>query len=397
MTKENEQLIMERLTIPELLNLRHGTNDCPACGGRGKLSVYPHYMKCWRTSCELNAGMGLVNAWRWHTKLDYAGAMQQLEARAGIRQAREVMDARSIVLESALEAYHYYLDTTPAAQDYILRRGWSLDLARSIGIGYAPPGGLRQFDIDHEALAREGLIKEDGEDYYRERIIFPIRDTRGHLVHMVGRYIGSSEGTPRYKDTRAAINSKRYLYLEHCLKEYSKHPARELYIVEGPPDATSLIGRGLPVVGLLGLEYLLCHTSKFKPFRRITFIFDSDKYSDDHPTHAGVYKSWVRIIPQLVQLQVNLPLAELMTYMVADYKDINEWLVAEPRVNAADTINANRILFVDDLLAQWGPDISHHVDILRVLTATHSPLGLLAPYVDNQLGPLEYASLLFGS
>jgi len=31
------------------------------------------------------------------------------------------------------------------------------------------------------------------------------------------------------------------------------------------------------------------------------------------------------------------------------------------------------------------------------LTATHSPLGLLAPYVDNQLGPLEYASLLFGS
>jgi DNA primase len=95
-------------------------------------------------------------------------------------------------LSQACDFYRAQLRSAPNAIAYLKNRGLTGEVAARFGMGYAPSGwdNLRSVFPDYEALAlvESGLVidkvDEDGGnkkryDRFRERIMFPIRNTKG--------------------------------------------------------------------------------------------------------------------------------------------------------------------------------------------------------------------------
>ena len=87
---------------------------------------------------------------------------------------------------------------------YLKGRGLTGITARDFGIGYATAGwdGLKQHlkAVEETRLVEAGLLIEGkgGRTYdrFRDRIMFPIRDTRGRVIGFGGRVLG--DGQPKY-------------------------------------------------------------------------------------------------------------------------------------------------------------------------------------------------------
>jgi hypothetical protein len=395
MPNQRLERLYECINITDVLPLHLGTNDCPMCGGRGKLSVREHYLRCWRSSCEWNNGRSLINAVMDVRHQDYITALMELEEQAGLNW-QSIANARSDILSNLLMVYKHCLMENNEAIRYLTGRGFSTyDIERS-EVGYAPASGVtRLYNLNTNDLIKEGLVN-NGKEFFYNRIIFPIYNQHRHLVHLIGRHLGQvDEHTIRYKDTTGgAYSSKHYLAFEHYLQEYIKRPGKELYVCEGYPDAWSLVARGVPAVGLLGLERLTLHARKLENFKSITFLFDSDRYDATHPTYPLAYKSWLRILPQLVDLQCTLPTTTFYKWLVPTGKDVNEWICTGVP-NPLKDIREQRIEFTTSLLEEWGSDINQHINLIKLMIAKDIPLTKLTPYINPSYSAVEYAAKLF--
>lgn len=160
-------------------------------------------------------------------KTDFRGALQLLADRTGIELTRETpaqrersQQKKKILDLNAFAAryYEYVLHSTEAGlagRELLERRGVSEETARRFGLGFAPAGGrslaqflkVRERPVADAVLAR--LVNSSGLDFFRNRLIVPIRDERGQPVAFVGRtviddprkYVNSPE-TPAYSKGR---------------------------------------------------------------------------------------------------------------------------------------------------------------------------------------------------
>lgn len=403
-----------------------GTNTCPSCGKRGKFSVWNNtHGKCWSASCSLNKSSDVISLYRFIKRLDdskgFITALNELEKMAGISNFNfSASNSRDDTLQECLNIYSHYLWSSAGkdALNYLRSRGFADETIQLQQIGYAPNGSsLRSFEIDVNRLREEGLLKNRTE-YFSSRIIFPIRNMQGNLVHLVGRYLGDvpkdeygEDALPRYKDTQGTKGlpgTKSYLAFEHLINSYLK-TSDNLLILEGYPDTLSLVQGGLPAVGLLGLEKLVSHSYKIKNFKEITCIFDNDIFPADHPNFPLEYKSWRRIIPQLVDLQMLLPNVTFYVWMVPDIsinskgirtkiKDINEWVVHTDLSfeEISQKINKERQELVPSLIDRWGSDLSQHSTLLKLITSVRMSPDALLKYIPPEMTPLEYALSIIG-
>ncbi len=110
------------------------------------------------------------------------------------------------------EFYASTLLRSERATRYLTQRGLTAEIMQRFGIGYAPDAWntvLRRFgsgEHDRQALTETGLVIErergqirDGDRHYdrfRDRIMFPIRDSRGRVIAFGGRVI--DRGEPKY-------------------------------------------------------------------------------------------------------------------------------------------------------------------------------------------------------
>lgn len=83
------------------------------------------------------------------------------------------------------------------------------------------------------------------------RVTFPLRGTSGETIAIQGRYLGSTEGVPKYWNTPYSKGSHLYGFYEcfNLIKEY-----KFCVIVEGPIDAVTFNQMGIPAVALWGLQ-----------------------------------------------------------------------------------------------------------------------------------------------
>ena len=160
-------------------------------------------------------------------KTDFRGALELLAERTGVELSqksgadRERSQLRKRIIEIntfAAKFYEYVLHSTPTGEvgrALLEKRGVSKETAERFGLGFAPAGGTslahflrsRQRSIADAAAAR--LVSGGGQDFFRNRLIVPIRDERGQVVAFVGRtvaddprkYINSPE-TPAYSKGR---------------------------------------------------------------------------------------------------------------------------------------------------------------------------------------------------
>ncbi|MCD6026785.1 MAG: primase [Solimicrobium sp.] len=210
---------------------------------------------------------------------------------------RAEIQAKTLALSEAMtRANDYYrrqLKTAPEAVAYLQGRGLSGEVAAKFGIGFAPGGwdNLRQEFIDYEnpALTESGLvINKEGEqggkgakhkryDRFRDRIMFPIRNTKGQVIGFGGRVLGNGE--PKY------LNSPETPLFQKGNELYGLFEARQairdagyVLVTEGYMDVVALAQKGFPqAVATLGTACTSTHVQKLlRQTDQVIFSFDGD-------------------------------------------------------------------------------------------------------------------------
>lgn len=187
------------------------------------------------------------------------------------------------LLENIAQFYERQLPNSPSAQQYFKQRGLTADTIAYWRLGYAPEDWQhleKAFPQDIEGLKLLGLIRtsDSGRDFdlLRERVIFPIRDTKGRVVGFGGRAL-NDEIKPKYINSpdSEVFHKNQLLY---GLYEGRKQKAQEWLMVEGYMDVIALQQYGIHgAVATLGTASNTDHLNiLFKQSNRLTIAFDGD-------------------------------------------------------------------------------------------------------------------------
>ena len=160
---------------------------------------------------------------------------------------------RSRLVAANLAAATFYQEQLqlPEAQhgrDFLTKRGFDRDAAKTFGVGYAPDQWdslfkfLKGKGFTEEELMLAGLVKEGTKgpiDRYRNRLIWPVKDISGDVVGFGARKLASDEVDqgPKYLNSPETpiYKKNQILYgLDMAKKEISK--TRQVVIVEGYTD-----------------------------------------------------------------------------------------------------------------------------------------------------------------
>ena len=227
--------------------------------------------------------------------LSYVDAIKELAGHVGMpvpeergpRSQNQAAAAAPLteLMATAARYYREQLKTAPQAIAYLKGRGLTGEIAAHFGVGYAPDGwnGLRAVfpDYDAKGLVEVGLVIENDEgrryDRFRDRIMFPILDSRGQVIGFGGRVLGA--GDPKY------LNSPETPLFEKGRELYglvqARQPIREAgcaVVVEGYMDVVALAQFGVGnAVATLGTATTVTHIQKlFRQTDRVVFCFDGD-------------------------------------------------------------------------------------------------------------------------
>lgn len=259
------------------------------------------------------------------------------------------------------------------------------------------------YELSRNKLMRHSLASKKG-DFFWQRIVFPIYNINGYLVHLTGRSFPVTSEDFKYLDTKAVPvigSSKDYLLFEEQLNFY-KNGSRTLYLVEGVPDSYILKQSGAHVVGVMGLAKLMSHTSKFEGFDNIVAIFDNDRYEIDHPRFPGQLKSWRMVMDQLIDLQLYVgKKIRISTCMVPEglylndkqVKDVNDLYlyVDQDEHEMFRVIEENTVDLVESFIESHGGDISYHRTALKLIASTDRGQHLMSKYITDDWSALDYA------
>lgn len=203
--------------------------------------------------------------------------------------------AKSLALSEAMtlacDYYRQQLRHAERAKNYLIGRGLTGEVAARYGMGYAPDGwdGLRAVFPDYElsALVEAGLVidraEEEGAsrkryDRFRDRIMFPIRNSKGQVIGFGGRVL--DKGEPKY------LNSPETSLFQKGSELYGLFEARQaireagyVLVTEGYMDVVALAQLGFPqVVATLGTACTPIHVQKLlRQTDHVVFSFDGDK------------------------------------------------------------------------------------------------------------------------
>lgn len=222
----------------------------------------------------------------------------------GQRPARSY-DALFELVAKAGRFYEAELKKHQPAVDYLKQRGIDGATAKRFGIGYAPSGWshtLDKFGTSKEAIDRllaVGLIirKDNGQHYdrFRDRIMFPIRDSRGRAIGFGGRVLADEE--PKY------LNSPETVLFHKGRELYGLYEARQalrsidrLVVVEGYMDVVGLARHGIDFsTATLGTATTDEHLNRlFRMCDEILFCFDGDRAG-----RAAAWRALENALPQI--------------------------------------------------------------------------------------------------
>lgn len=178
------------------------------------------------------------------------------------------------------------------AIDYLKGRGLSGEVVKQFEIGYAPPDWdsvLRQFGGNGQAIQQLmdlKLVNQNEQqkryDFFRDRIMFPIRDRRGRVIGFGGR-IMQGDG-PKY------LNSPETRIFHKGSELYGFYQAKQAHrklekviIVEGYMDVVALAQFGIDyAVAALGTATTPEHIQLlFRNTQEIICCYDGDRAGRD--------------------------------------------------------------------------------------------------------------------
>ena len=252
--------------------------------------------------------------------LKFAEAVERLADRIGLQltyeasteaemKGRMEKDRLFKLNQTAADYYHYLLkedESGGKAAEYLSGRGFSSEIIDEFRLGYAPPGwenlagflarkGFSAADIVTVGLGRErsgGQARGRGiYDVFRNRVIFPILDHRGHVVAFGGRILpGQDSGSePKYLNSpETPIYRKGHTLYGYHQARTGIQDTREAIVVEGYTDLLALRQAGITgVVATLGTALTENHFDLLaRVCDRVFLAFDADRAGTDAARRA---------------------------------------------------------------------------------------------------------------
>src|SRR5689334_1416802 len=238
-----------------------------------------------------------------YDKLSFPEAIEELAGRLGLDVPREASSQPDTAGSTAplydmnLRVAKYFASVLPndaRAREYAKKRGLTRDTADKFMIGFATNSWnevLKRFganDTDRKVLAECGLIIERERtdsrtldryyDRFRDRLMFPIRDSRGRVLAFGGRII--DQGEPKYLNSPETMlfHKGRELYGLYEVRQF-RSALKRLMVVEGYMDVARLHQAGVTyAVATLGTATTPEHLRRiFKLVNEVVFCFDGDK------------------------------------------------------------------------------------------------------------------------
>jgi DNA primase len=223
---------------------------------------------------------------RFRITLEYEDASPQLEA------SRRRRDRLYEALDQAASFYERHLWETEVGapvRAYLEGRGLREPICREFRLGLSPGTGLaqkaQQKGFTREELRRAGLTNARGNDYFPQRLMFPLADARGRIVGfqarklreddpLSGKYVNSPEGELFHKSA--------VLYGLNLARTAIAKQERAV-VVEGNTDVIALRQAGFePVVASMGTALTEQQLKELQRLtRRLYLCFDSDAAGED--------------------------------------------------------------------------------------------------------------------
>jgi DNA primase len=205
--------------------------------------------------------------------------------REGDRERREEEQDLNALLLTAARYYRAQLKDASAAIEYLKGRGLTGEIAARFGIGYAPDAWQNLTAVfgnyADPALDAAGLVisGEGGKRYdrFRDRVMFPIHDSRGRVIGFGGRVLGAGE--PKYLNSpETPVFSKGRELYGLFLARNAIRDAGKVVVVEGYMDVVALAQHGVGyAVATLGTATTPIHAQKlFRLTDTVVFCFDGD-------------------------------------------------------------------------------------------------------------------------
>jgi DNA primase len=250
-----------------------------------------------------------------HDGLSFPEAVRSLAERTGVKIAHSasghpVLSTKSLrntlllIHKEALTFYRNMLLRSRRAKEYLKKRGLTESIVKEFQIGFAPgekdlllklltDKGYKESEILSSGLCRE--TERGKRDTFRNRIIFPIINSRGEVIAFGGRTVSEDGYGPKY------LNSPETVLFKKSSELFGINLARSaisrkgyVIIMEGYFDVITAHQFGFKnSVAPLGTSLTVDHIKRLKILtKKVLLVFDSDE--------AGI-KASSRALPMLYE------------------------------------------------------------------------------------------------
>lgn len=308
--------VLDRVSLPDLIAeaipLRQNGNNytglCPFHTERTpsfSVAADKGFYHCF--GCK-ESGNAVSFMMKYHGRT-FPEAIAELAARVGLelrrealspeqaRQRQEIKTAKEralAALDFAAKTFNRWLHEANDSQprDYLKGRGISSQDADNFMIGWAPPGWTNFGDyalkrgLKAEDLIAAGLIyrRDDGShnDRFRQRIMFPITNSRGAVIAFSGRTLDPEERAKYINTSETPWYTKGKELFGFTQARRGINVARRAILVEGNFDALSLHAQGIDnTLALLGTALTDAQAKTLSVIAdEVCLFFDGDSAGD---------------------------------------------------------------------------------------------------------------------
>jgi len=250
-----------------------------------------------------------------HDNLTFIEALTKLAQAAGLELPEKTKKNDThynlfISNKLAAEFYSRSLKNNSEAKTYLENRDIDQGMIETFHLGLSNnkwddlTNLFSKEKIINNAIEAGLVIKSNNKTYdrFRNRIMFPIRNTTGNIIGFGARIYNSDDGAKYLNSPETKLFHKSYeLYgLYECKKDIAKE--KSVIIVEGYTDVIGLYKSGIRnCVATLGTAFTKFHFNKIKRYtNKIIFCFDGDT--------AGKSAAWKAITNCLPELKDEIQL-----------------------------------------------------------------------------------------
>lgn len=208
-------------------------------------------------SCK--TGGAPFNFYQKFKKLDTKATLDYFSKRLnlGYTYKPDPLEKEYTACTEAAKFMHMRLLKTNSGAEYLTylteKRRLSLETIKHFQIGVALNDNLMSETLIKQGIAVQSLkntslIGTHGEriyDFFKNRVMFPLKNVSGKIVGFSGRALTESKDNPKYVNSPDTLVFKKEEVIYHLSDAIQENPKKEVILVEGFFDVIALFNAGL--------------------------------------------------------------------------------------------------------------------------------------------------------